>query len=125
MSGLQQNLPDGARDIWRRTVPVWVGLVALLGLTLTLAYLPLGKFNVVAAIGIALAKALLVVLFFMHLKRPDPLLRLAGMASLLWLFFMFSLTLTDILARQPETQPGTVLPRTQAPSGSTAGQRAF
>ena len=125
MSGLQQNLPDGAWDIWRRAVPVWLALVVLLGLTLILAYLPLGKFNVVAAIGIACAKALLVVLFFMHLKRPDPLLRLAGVASLLWLFFMFSLTLTDLLTRQPETQPGTVLPRTQAPSGSTAGQRAF
>lgn len=125
MSGLRQDVPHGARDIWRRTVPVWLALLALLGLTLALAYVPLGKLNTVSAIGIAFAKALLVALFFMHLKQPDPLLRLAGAATLLWLFFMFSLTLADILTRQPETQPGTVTPRTYAPPDSAAGQRAF
>ena len=51
------------------------------------------------AIGIASLKTLLVALFFMHLRRPTPLLRLAGAATLLWLFIMYALTFTDVLER--------------------------
>jgi cytochrome c oxidase subunit IV len=64
-----------------------------------LAYVPMGRFNTMVSIGIACLKTALVAVFFMHLRRPVPLLRLAGMASLLWLFFMFALTLADILQR--------------------------
>ena len=82
--------------------------MALLVATLVGAYLPLGRFNLVLALGIAVAKAALVVVFFMQLKRPDPLLRLAAFAGLIFLAFMFTLTYADVLTRAAPTQPGTV-----------------
>ena len=124
MSGLQEHEPSTTREVWKSTLPVWAGLMVLLVTTLVLAYVPMGKFNTVSAVSIAVLKALLVVLFFMHLKRPDPLLRLTGAATLIWLFFMFSLTLADILARAPQSQPGTIMPREHGGTSAT-GQRGF
>ena len=68
--------------------------------TTAIGMIDLGRLNVVVALVIATIKALLVVLFFMHLRRPTPLLRLAGVATLLWLFIMFALTFADVLDRQ-------------------------
>ena len=118
MSGLVRDIPHDEHGIWRRTLPVWLALMMLLAGTLFLAYVPLGGFNPVVALGIAGLKASLVAVFFMHLKRPDPLLRLAGCAALLWLFFMFSLTFSDILSRQTPTQAGALMSRTPGPTAS-------
>jgi caa(3)-type oxidase subunit IV len=85
--------------IWRSTIPIWLALLGLLATTLLLAYVPMGSFNTVSSVAIACVKTALVALFFMHLRRPVPLLRLAGAATLLWLFFLFALTLADVLAR--------------------------
>jgi cytochrome c oxidase subunit 4 len=124
MSGLQPPLPSTPAAILLRRVPVWIALIALLSVSVGLSYVPLGKFNTVIALGIACLQALLVAIFFMHLKRPDPLLRLTGAATLIWLFFMFSLTLADILARAPQSQPGTIMPREHGGTPAT-GQRGF
>ena len=124
MTGLGEDLPQGTGAIWRRTLPVWAGLLALLGATLAGAYLPLGRLNLVLALGIAAAKAALVLLFFMQLRRPDPLLRLAASAALVFMAFLFTLTFADVLTRAAPTQPGTVMPQVAAPQQAT-GQRAF
>ncbi|NOG70007.1 oxidase [Roseicella sp. DB1501] len=110
--------------IWRRLLPVWAALLALLGATLALAYAPLGRFSLVVALGIAVAKALLVVLLFMQLRKPDPLLRLTAFASLLFVAFMLILTFADVLTRAAPTQAGTVLPRS-GPDLPAMGRRAF
>jgi cytochrome c oxidase subunit 4 len=86
-------------SVWRPHILVWLALVALLCLTVVLAYLPLGSFNVVWAIGIAAIKVALVVMLFMELKRPNALVRLSAAAGLLWLIVLFVLTLSDILTR--------------------------
>lgn len=123
-AGLLPAPPRGAAAIWRRALPVWAGLLLLLGATLAGAYLPLGRFNLVLALGIAVAKAALVALFFMQLRRPDPLLRLAAATALLFLAFLFLLSFADVLTRPAPSQPGTVTPDTA--TGRTAtGQRAF
>ena len=124
MTGLSEELPQTAGAVLRHGLPVWAALVGLVALTLWLAYMPMGRFNTPVSIAIAALKALLIGLFFMNLRRPDPLLRLAGAASLLWIAFMFTLTFADLLTRAPLTQPGTVTPRTAAPSGTT-GERLF
>jgi cytochrome c oxidase subunit 4 len=80
-------------------MPVWAGLMVLLGITLGAAYIPLGPFNLVLALGIAVAKATLVVVFFMQLRRPDPLLRLAAATALIFVAFMALLTFSDVLVR--------------------------
>ena len=124
MTDLGEERPASAGAIWRATLPVWAGLMALLVVTLVGAYLPLGRLNLVLSLGIAVAKAALVVVFFMQLKRPDPLLRLAAFAGLVFLAFMFTLTYADVLTRAPPTQPGTVMPRS-IPDMPITGQRAF
>ncbi len=99
MTALRQPGPGSAGVLWRRMVPVWLVLLGLLGLTLALAYQPLGRLAGPVALGIAALKAMVVALWFMQLRRPDPLLRLAASVSLVWVAFLFALTLSDLLTR--------------------------
>lgn len=126
MSGLRDpDVPGDAGAIWRRAVPVWLALLILLGVTAGMAHVPLGPFNLVLALGIAVAKIALVAIFFMHLRRPDPLLRLAACAAILWILFLFALSFADLLTRSPLDQPGTVEPHTGLLPPQTTGERAF
>jgi cytochrome c oxidase subunit IV len=76
---------------------------ALLVLTLTttgVAFVDLGgQMNAVVALLIAAGKALLVVLYFMHLRYSRPLAWVFAGAGLFWLAIMLALTLSDILTR--------------------------
>ncbi|HTY58354.1 MAG TPA: cytochrome C oxidase subunit IV family protein [Bacteroidota bacterium] len=74
-------------------------LFALLALTVGLAFVDMGPLNIVVAMTIAFVKALLVVLFFMHVKSADGVTRAAACAGLLWLLVMVILTLSDFLTR--------------------------
>jgi cytochrome c oxidase subunit IV len=78
---------------------VWLGLLALLALTVGSAYLSLGWMNSVINIAIAVAKALLVLIFFMHLRTSDPALRVFAAAGFFWLAILLTLPLTDFLMR--------------------------
>ncbi|UEM01804.1 cytochrome C oxidase subunit IV family protein [Skermanella rosea] len=90
---MRENLPP------LPLVLAWVALLALLGATLILAYVPMGPFNAVAAIGISVIKALLVVIIFMKLADSGNLVRFAAAAGLFWLAILFSLGATDYLTR--------------------------
>ena len=83
----------------RAYVITWLALLALLALTTASAFVPLRGFNVVVNLGIALAKAALVVLVFMHLRRGTPMIRIVALAGVLWLCVLSGLSLTDLLAR--------------------------
>ena len=74
-------------------------LMLLLALTWCIGYINLGMFNVIIALAIAITKALLVALFFMHIKGSSRLLHLAAAAGVIWLLILFSLTLTDYFTR--------------------------
>jgi cytochrome c oxidase subunit 4 len=74
-------------------------LMALLALTWTIGYVNLGSFNLVVALAISISKALLVALFFMHVKGSSRLLHLAATAGVIWLLIMFSFTLGDYFTR--------------------------
>jgi cytochrome c oxidase subunit IV len=78
---------------------VFGALMLLLAITWSVGYLNLGPFNLIFALAIAITKALLVVLFFMHIKGSSPLLHLAAGAGLLWLLILISLTLGDYITR--------------------------
>lgn len=71
----------------------------LLAATWSIGYLNLGFFNLVVALAIAITKALLVALFFMHIKGSSRLLHLAATVGVIWLLIMLSLTLSDYLTR--------------------------
>ena len=47
----------------------------------------------------ALLKATLVVLFFMHVKYASRLVQLVVIASIVWLIILFGITLSDYLTR--------------------------
>ncbi len=68
-------------------------------LTVQIAYFDLGVLNTVAALAIAAFKAVLVVLFFMHVKYSTRLTWLVVVGGLFWLGIMLSLTMADYLTR--------------------------
>ena len=76
-----------------------VALLALLALTWAIAYVDLGPFNLIVALAVAIAKALIIALFFMHIKGSSRLLHLAAVAGVIWLLIMISLTLGDYMTR--------------------------
>jgi len=59
----------------------------------------LGPGNVAVALIIAVCKALLVALFFMHLRYSSKLLWVVTGGGLFWLGIMLALTLSDYLTR--------------------------
>jgi cytochrome c oxidase subunit 4 len=88
-----------AKSLWLRNGLVWFALLALLGITLFAAYLPLGKFNLVTGLAIAAVKAALVAVVFMQLWSSRPLMRLAAVTGLFWLAILLLLTFTDLVTR--------------------------
>ena len=74
-------------------------LLALLAVTWAIAYVDLGPFNLIVALAIAITKAIVIALFFMHIKGSSRLLHLAAVAGLLWLLILISLTLGDYFTR--------------------------
>jgi cytochrome c oxidase subunit 4 len=78
---------------------VFVTLLILTFTTARVAYIDLGPFNVYVAMTIAIIKALLVVLFFMHVKQSSHVVKVFVAAGFFWLAIMLSLTLADYLTR--------------------------
>jgi len=81
-------------------------LMVMTGLTVYAAFHHLGVFNFPVAIGIAITKATLVVLFFMHAKYSSRLTKLFVGMSFFFLIILLSLTLTDYMSRGLKTYPG-------------------
>lgn len=74
-------------------------LLALLALTWVIAYVNLGPFNLIVALAVAITKAIVIALFFMHIRGSSRLLQLAAVAGAIWLLIMISLTLGDYSTR--------------------------
>ena len=74
-------------------------LMVLTAITVSVAYIDLGPINAVVAIVIACFKALIVVLYFMHVKFGTRLVKLTAIAGLYWLGILLTLTLSDYLTR--------------------------
>jgi cytochrome c oxidase subunit 4 len=91
-------MKPNAYAIWRRNGLVWLALLILLGLTFTIAHVPLGSFNVVAGLVIAAIKVAFVVVIFMGLGHSSALVRVVAAAGIFWLAILFVLTLTDVIA---------------------------
>jgi cytochrome c oxidase subunit IV len=78
---------------------VFVALLVLTALTTTIAFIDLGRLNVLVALTIAVVKASLVLLYFMHL-RYSPRLTLVGVAiAFFWLGILIVLTMSDVVSR--------------------------
>jgi cytochrome c oxidase subunit 4 len=83
----------------------WVALMALLAATFVIAHFQLGWVNPVAALAIAAAKAVLVALFFMHLRRSSTLVVLFSLVALFALAILFGLSGADYATRAIHAAP--------------------
>ncbi|MEW9857074.1 cytochrome C oxidase subunit IV family protein [Novosphingobium sp. M1R2S20] len=83
----------------KRLVAAGLMLQILLGLTLLVAFLPLGSLKPWIGYGIASAKAALVLWFFMEMREEGGLVRLATVAAFAWLAIMLTLGAADYLSR--------------------------
>jgi len=68
-------------------------------LTVQMAFFDLGALNTIAALVIAVFKATLVVLFFMHVKYGTRLTWAVVIGALFWLGILLALTMGDYLTR--------------------------
>lgn len=86
---------QGARGLLgavpRRLVSAWLALLALLILTLGLAFVPLGSANVVVALAIGAVKALIVLFVFMEIGKGPPLVWIFASAGVFWLLILYGL----------------------------------
>jgi cytochrome c oxidase subunit 4 len=79
---------------------VWVSLLIGTFLTYEVAKIDLGPFNAAAALIIATTKALLVALFFMHLKgAQERLLKLVVVSTIFFLLILMALSMADYATR--------------------------
>ncbi|MBI1358152.1 MAG: oxidase [Acidobacteria bacterium] len=78
---------------------IFITLLVMTGVTIAVAFVDLGPFNIYVALGIAVFKASLVVLYFMHVKYSSRLTQLAAATGFLWLGIMLSFTLADNFTR--------------------------
>ena len=78
---------------------IGTALFVLMFMTIAAAYLDLGPFNIYIALTIAVIKALLVVMYFMHVKYNTKVTWLFAGAGFLWIVIMFALTMSDYMTR--------------------------
>jgi cytochrome c oxidase subunit 4 len=64
-------------------------------LTVFVAKIDLGVMNDVVALGIAVTKALLVILFFMHVRGSSRLIALTAVGGFLWLAILIGITILN------------------------------
>jgi cytochrome c oxidase subunit 4 len=87
--------------VWR----CWAALMLLLAATTASAFVPLGSLNIVVSLSIAVAKALVVLLFFMELRASRALVRTFAAAGFFWLLIMIVLTGADYWHRTDARAP--------------------
>jgi cytochrome c oxidase subunit 4 len=74
-------------------------LLVFTGITVGAAYVDLGIFNPVVALAIASFKAVVVILFFMHVKYQSKLVKLTVSAGFFTFLVLITMTLTDYMSR--------------------------
>ena len=78
---------------------IFAALMVLTAVTVWVAFYDLGVLNTVIAMTIAVIKATLVVLYFMHLRYSSRLTQVVAAAAILWLVILIVLTLADYFTR--------------------------
>jgi cytochrome c oxidase subunit 4 len=74
-------------------------LLLFTALTVVAAYIDLGALNPVIALGIASFKAVIVILFFMHVKYQSRLVKLTVGAGFFTFLVLITMTLLDYMSR--------------------------
>jgi cytochrome c oxidase subunit 4 len=85
---------------YRTYIFVWIALLVLLGLTIAVAKVYYFRYSVLINLGIATIKAVLVLIFFMHLKYEGRFLKGLVFLTLLVLTSIIALTFSDVWFRR-------------------------
>jgi cytochrome c oxidase subunit 4 len=80
-------------------VLVFLILIALTITTVAVSKIELGEFNFIVAMTIAVIKAVLVILFFMHVKGSSAMTKLFVGAGFFWMAILLVFVLSDYLSR--------------------------
>jgi cytochrome c oxidase subunit 4 len=78
---------------------VFFALLILTATTVGVAFIDLGPFNNVVALGVAVLKATLVILYFMHVRYSTRLTAMVVASGVFWLVIMVGLTFVDYATR--------------------------
>jgi cytochrome c oxidase subunit IV len=78
---------------------VFASLLIGTAITVKAAYIDLGVFNPVVALAIACTKAVIVILFFMHVKYQSKLVKLTVISGFFTFIVLITMTLTDYISR--------------------------
>ncbi len=74
-------------------------LLVFTGITVGAAFVDLGVLNPIVALGIACFKAVVVILFFMHVKYQSRLVKMTVGAGFFTFIVLITMTLTDYMSR--------------------------
>src|ERR1700744_5447113 len=78
---------------------VFATLIVMTWVTAWISTVNLGPFNIYVALSIAIFKASLVILFFMHVKYGTRLTKMIVMAGVYWLLLLLFIAMMDIWTR--------------------------
>jgi cytochrome c oxidase subunit 4 len=82
------------------SVAIWLILIICTGLTAAVAFVDLGPANTIVALSIATFKAILVVLFFMHVKYThEKMTGLVIASAIFFLLILLALSMADYTTR--------------------------
>jgi cytochrome c oxidase subunit 4 len=80
-------------------VLIFAALLVMTGVTYGVALIDLGRLNTIVALTIAVIKAVLVVLYFMHVRYSSKLTWVVVVSGFFWLAILIMLTMSDYLTR--------------------------
>jgi cytochrome c oxidase subunit 4 len=84
---------------WKVYLAVFLALGVLTVVTVQVAGHDFGPFNLVVALGVAITKATLVVLYFMHARYSPRLTAVVIASSIVFFVILVFLLLTDYVSR--------------------------
>jgi cytochrome c oxidase subunit IV len=81
-------------------VGIWATLLCLTVVTAAVSFVDLGPFNTIVALTIATFKAVLVVLFFMHVKyTQERMTKVVIVSAFFFLLLLLALSMADYTTR--------------------------
>ena len=78
---------------------VFIALLVGTALTAAIAFVDLGPFNGIVALTIATIKAVLVLLFFMHIKYSSKMTKVTVVSAFFFLMILLAFSMTDYISR--------------------------
>lgn len=80
-------------------IAVYIALLVFTGITVAAAFVDLHILNPIIAVAIACIKAVIVILFFMHVIFQSKLIKMTVAAGFFTFLILVAMTLTDYLSR--------------------------